>query len=80
MFLINVFFFRKARVEQGFQKLVEADDVFDKSVEDLKQCLDNWSTKTTKTKRKKKKEKETIDDAEIKKDDFTAEIEKLGNY
>lgn len=60
--------------------MVEADNIFDKSVEDLRECLDNWSTTTTKNKRKKKKEKEIIGESDIKEDDFTANIEKLGNY
>lgn len=74
----NFMIFRKARVEQGFQKLVQAEVFRNDSVETLKECLDNWSTKTTKNKRKKIKEKEFNNDAKVKNENFTAEVEVLG--
>lgn len=49
------------------------------SVEDLRICLDNWSTKTTKNKRKKKKGKERNENIDNKVEVFTAEVETLGN-
>lgn len=51
-------------------------EVIDKSVEELRQCLDNWSTKTSKNKRKKKKDKEKNLDTES--EVFTAEVEPMG--
>lgn len=67
-------------MDHGFHKLVTTDIQTDKSVENLRECLDNWSTKTTKNKRKKKKGKEEDDEESIKEqgDGFKAEIEVLG--
>lgn len=74
----NLMIFRKARVEQGFQKLVQADVFKKDSVDTLKECLDNWATKTTKSKRKKIKEKDFNKDIYMKNEKFTAEVEVLG--
>lgn len=56
------------------------DEISDKSIENLRESLDNWSTKTTKNKRKKKKGKENDDNPKEQGDGFTADVEVLGKF
>lgn len=69
--------FRKERLDQGFNILTTTEDLLDK-LPVLRDCLDSWSTTTSKNKRKKKRENKTINDCEINQESFTADIEKLG--
>lgn len=69
--------FRKRRMEPGFHELIKIDETAIESVDDLRECLDSWSTKTTKN--KKKKRKDAVENKEYKSETFSAEIEVLGN-